>query len=229
MWLWHALAATREGALFAWGAGGAGQLGNGARHDAARPVRVETLAREDVMTLAAGREHSLAATRAGLVFAWGSNESGQCGWHGGAAAAPEASNRPAALDAALDETVVSLAAGAAHSALVTAEGRLLTCGDGSYGQLGWCAGGAAKGAAAAVAAGAGGAAAAAAGGGEGEAAGGGGRGAAPRPAALPRRVVGVACGAYHTVALVKRRAEGEAPSPAADGTALSMGPASAES
>ncbi len=121
----HVLAATEDGALFSWGGGASGQLGLGAQSDANRPMRVESLAREDVSRIAAGRAHSLAGTRAGLVFAWGDNGSGQCGWEGREASAA----RPTAVGGLVEVEVTSLAAGAAHSAFLSTSGRLLT----------WCA------------------------------------------------------------------------------------------
>lgn len=149
----HALACTAGGKLFSWGAGECGQLGRGGRKDVAAPARVEALDRERVERIAAGAHHSLATTAGGLVFAWGDNASGQCGLaegvgvpvkgvgvraaaEGMSTAEAPAALRPHALYSLLDNgPVVSLGAGAAHSVFVTGSGRLYACGDGSYGQL----------------------------------------------------------------------------------------------
>ena len=131
----HCLARTREGLLFSWGAGGHGQLGLESCRDAHTPQHVEALAREAVVVLGAGAMHSLAVTREGVVFAWGEGGAGQLGL-----GACRATARPQGVAALLDQpSIVALDAGAAHSAFVTSTGELLTCGDDSYGQLGWTA------------------------------------------------------------------------------------------
>ena len=131
----HCLARTREGLLFSWGAGGHGQLGLESCRDAHTPQHVEALAREAVVVLGAGAMHSLAVTREGVVFAWGEGSAGQLGL-----GACSATARPQGVAALLDQpSIVALDAGAAHSAFVTSTGELLTCGDDSYGQLGWTA------------------------------------------------------------------------------------------
>lgn len=202
----HALCITQAGKLYSWGCGTAGQLGRGAHKDAAQPGIVQSLAKEHVTDIAAGRAHSLAISSSGLSFAFGDNELGQCGLpqaSGGgdddAGGDPSAGDnagadddaagggvlgtssagcfalRPQPLTSLLDcAPIVSLSAGAAHSCFVTADGRLYACGDNSYGQLG---GGDGNGSPAAV----------------------------PEPrlsSGLERKVLSVACGAWHSVLLL---------------------------
>ena len=113
------------------GAGGHGQLGVGGTADLPAPTAVESLTKEVVLHAAAGGAHSLAATREGLVYAWG-ERLGQLGLPATAAAAcctrPEASPR---LDG---PPITQLACGAA-TAFLGSDGRLFTAGDDSYGQL----------------------------------------------------------------------------------------------
>ena len=74
---WHTLAVTIAGDVYAWGRNTYGQLGNGTYGlDAIeeRPVPVANLA--NVVTVAAGWDHSLALTRDGSVYAWGSRSHG---------------------------------------------------------------------------------------------------------------------------------------------------------
>ena len=81
--------------------------------------------------------HSLASTTGGLTFSWGDNARGQCG-HPPEAAQQSAQSilRPMALYSLLDHApIVSLAAGCAHSVFVGGAGHLFVCGDGTYGQL----------------------------------------------------------------------------------------------
>ena len=128
----HCLARTRDGLLFAWGAGGRGQLGLEACCDSAAPQLVEALARETVVALAAGGAHSLACTTEGVTYAWGEGGAGQLGL-----GARRSSVRPQGIASLLEQPpVVAIAAGGAHSAFVTSGGALLTCGDDTYGQLG---------------------------------------------------------------------------------------------
>ena len=148
----HALAGTQSGRLYSWGCGAAGQLGRGSRKDCPSPALVEALGRERIVKIAAGRAHSLAAASSGLTFAFGDNAHGQCGLgkcerpqHAGdgeagpvgASYVGEFTLRPQALTTLLDAAPVAhLSAGAAHSTFVTENGRLLACGDNSYGQIG---------------------------------------------------------------------------------------------
>jgi alpha-tubulin suppressor-like RCC1 family protein len=83
----HALALTTTGKLFAWGANGSGQLGNGRVNSAAdRPVRVRLPAAVKVTAIAAGLNHSLALTSTGRILAWGDNSVGELGTGSSAAA-----------------------------------------------------------------------------------------------------------------------------------------------
>ena len=166
---------------------------------------MQSLAKEHVTDIAAGRAHSLAISSSGLSFAFGDNELGQCGLpqaSGGGddvlvatralATAPvrmtmlQGRRSRHVLRGVLRTTtaashlaprlrsIVSLSAGAAHSCFVTADGRLYACGDNSYGQLG---GGDGSGSPAAV----------------------------PEPrlsSGLERKVLSVACGAWHSVLLL---------------------------
>jgi alpha-tubulin suppressor-like RCC1 family protein len=86
----HVLSLARDGSVYAWGRGDAGQLGIGAlptvtfKTRSARvenfvpyPVRIPGLA--DVAAISAGTMHSLALLKDGTVRAWGQNRFGQVG------------------------------------------------------------------------------------------------------------------------------------------------------
>ncbi len=68
---------TREGGVSCLGAGGSGQLGNGAREDSADPVAVPGLT--DVSHLAATSSTFCALRNAGTVACWGYDGYGECG------------------------------------------------------------------------------------------------------------------------------------------------------
>jgi hypothetical protein len=226
------VACTHGGSCYTWGAGGSGQLGRGSRKDCRAPALVESLGREKVDRVAAGRAHSLATTVGGLTFAWGDHESGQCGL---GASAPGVVLRPQALFSLLDHAPLRcLDAGAAHSAFVSATGRLFTCGDGSYGQLGFPVDGRGRAQQQPPPPGAPGTLASSRGGsGGGEALGGADGGVVaeatidePRAVPLHHRTVSVACGAWHTIVLLKSAAL--SPEPSSTSTSFGGGGLSGE-
>jgi uncharacterized repeat protein (TIGR01451 family) len=72
------LALKNDGTIWAWGFNGDGQMGDGSAdpdESRAQPVQVAGLA--GVTAIATGDAHSLAVTRDGMVWAWGSNNTGQ--------------------------------------------------------------------------------------------------------------------------------------------------------
>jgi alpha-tubulin suppressor-like RCC1 family protein len=77
----HSLALKSDGTVWAWGANGLGELGDGTNTQRSTPVQVVGLS--GVTEIAAGREFSLAiqggGASAGTVWAWGSNATGQLG------------------------------------------------------------------------------------------------------------------------------------------------------
>lgn len=76
----HTLARTSDGKVLAWGLNERGQLGDGTTVDRARPVEVQGFPVDSpVVDVSAGREHSLAVTADGRVYAWGANGEGEVG------------------------------------------------------------------------------------------------------------------------------------------------------
>ena len=86
----HTLALTESQRIYAFGSNSEGQLGVGV--DAVggefseSPLevtlhgdKIEAEEDEDIVALAAGSMHSLALTKSGRVWAWGSNKEGQLG------------------------------------------------------------------------------------------------------------------------------------------------------
>lgn len=73
----HVIAIGYDGALWAWGANGSGQIGNNTTTDVTFPVQVGT---DSWAYVAAGDSFSLAIRAAdGALFAWGSNATGNLG------------------------------------------------------------------------------------------------------------------------------------------------------
>jgi alpha-tubulin suppressor-like RCC1 family protein len=73
----HELALSSAGAVYAWGDGAEGQLGQGTTVDSDVPLAVHGL--PTIVDVRAGGMHSLALDDAGNVWAWGSNNDGQVG------------------------------------------------------------------------------------------------------------------------------------------------------
>jgi len=68
-----------DGALWAWGHGGDGQLGLGDEESKLVPARVESQVEfggSPVLMAACGDRHSLAVTKAGTLWAWGNGAFG---------------------------------------------------------------------------------------------------------------------------------------------------------
>lgn len=124
----HYLALSRSGQVWAWGSNSSGQLGVGSTQ-----IRIDTpqkvAALSDIISIAAGYSHSLAADSNGQVYAWGSNGSGQLGND-----TTTNSNTPKAVMNV--KKAVQVSAGNETSMAVTSDNRVYTWGYGEYGQLG---------------------------------------------------------------------------------------------
>ncbi|XP_033623860.1 protein RCC2 [Fukomys damarensis] len=75
----HSLLITTEGKLWSWGRNEKGQLGHGDTKRAEAPRLIEGLSHEVIVLAACGRNHTLALTETGSVFAFGENKMGQLG------------------------------------------------------------------------------------------------------------------------------------------------------
>lgn len=75
----HSVAIDTLGRIWTWGHGQHGRLGLGDERTRIEPEIVRDLSSYVVIRVAAGKDHTLAVTRHGLMFAWGSNEKGQLG------------------------------------------------------------------------------------------------------------------------------------------------------
>lgn len=123
----HSIARRDDGAVFVWGANGAGQLGVGQAGGAtAMPVQLDL---SNVVAVAAGGDSSYALRDDGVVFAWGDNTAGQLGLNDTAprfvpTQIPNLSN------------VTAIAAGVTHTLAIRSNGTVLAWGNNRNGQLG---------------------------------------------------------------------------------------------
>ena len=135
----HSLALSADGHVFSWGHGRSGKLGHGNEDIKMHPCVVEGLLRVVVRAIAASESHSLAVTVEGDLYSWGSDRFGQLGL-GTVGGPTDAANRivttPRRVDALRKMSVVSAAAGEAHSLCFTKDGELYAWGSNQHCQLG---------------------------------------------------------------------------------------------
>lgn len=130
----HTCALTSAGAVLCWGSNEYGQLGNGNTTDSATPVPVTGLS-SDVVSITAGYESTCALTRAGAVWCWGYNGTGQLG----TGTFTQTSFPVEVLDPTGNaplSSVVTISAGRYHTCAVTRGGAALCWGDNAKGELG---------------------------------------------------------------------------------------------
>ena len=127
----HTLILTQNGKVFSMGCGDDGQRGDGLEGDAERAIlsQVHVPDKGKIKAVAAGANHSLLLTDNGAVYAFGSNEYGQCGKVNG-----DFFLSPTRIE--LPYPVSSISAGYAHSILKDNNGVIHVCGQNSSGQLG---------------------------------------------------------------------------------------------
>src|SRR6202521_2199414 len=124
----HSLALNSLGQVLAWGANGAGQLGN--RHTTGTTPPQNSFFSVTATAVAAGDDHSLVLTSAGQVMAAGNNGIGQLGNGSTTSSSP--------VDVMLPNgtPIPKIAAEGGYSLALPSTGRVLAWGDNSYGQLG---------------------------------------------------------------------------------------------
>jgi hypothetical protein len=126
----HTLSVTSEGEVYSWGANNYGQLGTGDTYIRHYPTRIY-IEDEFVTHVSAGEYFSLALTRDGDVYAWGSNQYGQLGignsinqW------------KPVKITAFNDIFITKIDAGKDHAIALSFEKVVYTWGRNDDGQLG---------------------------------------------------------------------------------------------
>lgn len=119
---------TSGHALYCWGAGSAGQLGNGSALDAPKPQKLSFSAH--VVTFDVGGSTGCLAQAGGQVFCWGAGGAGQNG-----SKTKTNSLLPVALPSGAS-VFHALAVGAAHACGVRPDGGVMCWGDNTKGQHG---------------------------------------------------------------------------------------------
>lgn len=126
-----------DGTVVSWGRGSSGQLGDGTFNSPSQPAAANTsgvLNGKKVVSIATGREHTLALCSDGSLFSWGLNSAGQLG-NGNLTTSniPVAVNRAGVL---AGKTITAISAGAHYSVALCSDGTVATWGDNATGQLG---------------------------------------------------------------------------------------------
>ncbi|XP_069467237.1 protein RCC2 [Ambystoma mexicanum] len=127
----HSLLITTEGKLWSWGRNEKGQLGHGDIHRVDAPKLIAALSDEVMVAAACGRNHTLALTESGTVYAFGENKMGQLGIGNQTNAVPS----PTQI-LYNGQPITKVACGAEFSMLVDCKGNLYSFGCPEFGQLG---------------------------------------------------------------------------------------------
>ncbi|KAJ0409258.1 hypothetical protein P43SY_006755 [Pythium insidiosum] len=135
----HTVALNASGEVFAWGFGKGGRLGTGTEFEYVthvEPTRLSLLKDIPIARVAAGENHTVALSRSGQVFSWGSNSFGQLG-HQLKTCSHESRLTPKRIDAFRGMTMIDIAASGCHSGAICGDdGSVFTWGLNKRGQLG---------------------------------------------------------------------------------------------
>ena len=136
----HSLAVTSAGRLFAWGSAAHGKLGLGGDTGGSvlLPTEVTALAHVKIESAACGDNHSVALDSDGNIFTWSFNGSFFAGGGMLGHGTRDTVAMPKWVES-LDEEAIqvkTVTAGELHTAILTTDGEVMTCGAGEYGRLG---------------------------------------------------------------------------------------------
>uniref|UniRef100_A0A0N4ZYG9 HECT domain-containing protein n=1 Tax=Parastrongyloides trichosuri TaxID=131310 RepID=A0A0N4ZYG9_PARTI len=125
------VALTASGGVYTWGTNEYGQLGHKDCQSRTLPERVKHLDSMNIVYVSCGSNHTLALSKDGKVFAFGSDSSGQCGL----GRKKEREDVPVSIPEFLGSHVSAISCGRRHS-LVLVNGQVWSFGTNNNGQLG---------------------------------------------------------------------------------------------
>ncbi|MBQ7336171.1 MAG: hypothetical protein IJW92_06845, partial [Clostridia bacterium] len=128
----HVLAVTTDGKVYAWGSNGQGQLGIDSVSSANVPTLVSALETVKIVSVAAGKQYSLALSESGVVYAWGLNSKLQLGISGSNISVPTVIETLTSASV----FVTQIFAGETSAAALTGSGALWLWGNNDQTQLG---------------------------------------------------------------------------------------------
>ncbi|MBN9393395.1 MAG: hypothetical protein J0I20_35520 [Chloroflexi bacterium] len=127
----HSLAIGTDGQLYAWGANGNGELGDGTTTNKSAPVAVTLPGGVSPVAIAAGDGFSLAIGADGQLYAWGRNDYGQLG-----NGTTTNNTTPGLVKLPPGVSATGIAAGDIHAMALGSDGQLYTWGYNNVGQIG---------------------------------------------------------------------------------------------
>lgn len=124
-----AITPSPEGAVYCWGRGDSGQLGDGNGGNSSTAVKVSGISR--AVAIAAGRSHTCVVLESGSVSCWGDNYNGQFG-------SGTTSNTPAKAPVTVSgvSDAADIASGESHLCILTKSGGMRCWGRNDSGQVG---------------------------------------------------------------------------------------------
>jgi alpha-tubulin suppressor-like RCC1 family protein len=125
----HTVSLRSNGTLWTWGDNSQGQLGNGDTTGTDSNVPIQIGAATDWVTIATGRDHTVAIKSNSTLWAWGDNSEGQLGLG-------DTADRFVPTQVGADNSWSYIAAGSYHTVVIKSNGTLWAWGDNSQGQLG---------------------------------------------------------------------------------------------
>ncbi|XP_068272668.1 probable E3 ubiquitin-protein ligase HERC4 [Nyctibius grandis] len=129
----HTLALNDKGQVYAWGLATDGQLGLPGTEECVRvPRNIKSLSEIQIVQVACGYYHSLALSKGSEVFSWGQNKYGQLGL----GYEYKKQTSPQVIKSLLGIPFAQIAAGGAHSFVLTLSGAIFGWGRNKFGQLG---------------------------------------------------------------------------------------------
>uniref|UniRef100_A0A8B9QC21 HECT-type E3 ubiquitin transferase n=1 Tax=Apteryx owenii TaxID=8824 RepID=A0A8B9QC21_APTOW len=129
----HTLALNDKGQVYAWGLATDGQLGLPGTEECIRVPRLKNnLSEIQIVQVACGYYHSLALSKGSEVFSWGQNKYGQLGL----GYEYKKQTSPHVIKSLLGIPFAQIAAGGAHSFVLTLSGAIFGWGRNKFGQLG---------------------------------------------------------------------------------------------
>jgi alpha-tubulin suppressor-like RCC1 family protein len=127
----HTCAVVNSGAVYCWGEGVDGQLGNGSNFDRDQPVQVQLPPGVVITQVTTGGEHTCAVSDSGAAYCWGEGLEGQLG-NGN----ESNHNTPVLVALPPGVTVSQIEAGDDHTCAVVDTGDVYCWGKGEDGRLG---------------------------------------------------------------------------------------------
>jgi alpha-tubulin suppressor-like RCC1 family protein len=127
----YALLVCNDGRILGWGSNDMGQLGNGNREFREKPKLNAMLKDEPFLQISSGLQHTVALTKYGKVVSWGGNLKGQLG-----DGQLSSSTTPIPIIQLRHRPIIAVSCGENHTLVMTLGGNVYSWGDNSQGQLG---------------------------------------------------------------------------------------------